>query len=240
LKHLDEHCSSINTVVKKYSCETDTYYLQQREALNTVLPIGNSQIENMRVLLTQSLAALMPFYVQELKEIDKDSVFYGINQVSKEEIIGNRKKLQNGNGFIFGIPGSGKSFDGKTEMSSIFLNTKDDIIIIDPTLEYMDVVERYDGTTIELSNNTETFINPLDVDLENLTVKTINSVIRNKAEMMLGICEQFMDGEVINVREKSIVDRCIRFLYTSILDIPVELRKQPLMGYSANTRRTRS
>ncbi len=230
LKHLDEHCSSINTVVKKYSCETDTYYLQQREALNTVLPIGNRQIENMRVLLTQSLAALMPFYVQELKEIDKDSVFYGINQVSKEEIIGNRKKLQNGNGFIFGIPGSGKSFDGKTEMSSIFLNTKDDIIIIDPTLEYMDVVERYDGTTIELSNNTETFINPLDVDLENLTVKTINSVIRNKAEMMLGICEQFMDGEVINVREKSIVDRCIRFLYTSILDIPIELRKQPLMG----------
>lgn len=229
-EQLEEYCSSINTVVKKYSCEIDTYYLQQREALNTVLPIGNRQVENMRVLLTQSLAALMPFYVQELKEIDEDSVFYGINQVSKEEVIGNRKKLQNGNGFIFGIPGSGKSFDGKTEMSSVFLNTKDDIIIIDPTLEYSDVVERYNGTIIEFSNNTETFINPLETDIENLTIKNVNSVIRNKAELMLGICEQFMDGEFINVREKGIVDRCIRFLYSSIVETPVELRKQPLMG----------
>ena len=97
-------------------CTIDTHYLKQREALNTALPIGVRQVETMRTLLTQSLAVLMPFNVQELN--DSTGNYYGINQISKNVNIGNRKKLINGNGFVFGVPGSGKSFLG-TELSPI-------------------------------------------------------------------------------------------------------------------------
>ena len=119
----------VETIGKRNSCTIDTHYLKQREALNTALPIGVRQVETMRTLLTQSLAVLMPFNVQELN--DSTGNYYGINQISKNVNIGNRKKLINGNGFVFGVPGSGKSFFCKMEMGSVFLSGDDEIIVID-------------------------------------------------------------------------------------------------------------
>ena len=113
-KELESVCETVETIGKRNSCTIDTHYLKQREALNTALPIGVRQVETMRTLLTQSLAVLMPFNVQELN--DSTGNYYGINQISKNVNIGNRKKLINGNGFVFGVPGSGKSFFCKMEM----------------------------------------------------------------------------------------------------------------------------
>ena len=135
-----------NLIGKRNSCTIDTHYLKQREALNTALPIGVRQVETMRTLLTQSLAVLMPFNVQELN--DSTGNYYGINQISKNVNIGNRKKLINGNGFVFGVPGSGKSFFCKMEMGSVFLSGDDEIIVIDPMNEYFDIAETYGGTTM--------------------------------------------------------------------------------------------
>ena len=129
-KELDSVCETVETIGKRNSCTIDTHYLKQREALNTALPIGVRQVETMRTLLTQSLAVLMPFNVQELN--DSTGNYYGINQISKNVNIGNRKKLINGNGFVFGVPGSGKSFFCKMEMGSVFLSGDDEIIVIDP------------------------------------------------------------------------------------------------------------
>lgn len=212
-KELDSITETVQTIGKRNSCTIDVHYLKQREALNTALPIGVRQVETMRTMLTQSLAVLMPFNVQELNE--ESGVYYGINQISKNINIGNRKKLINGNGFVFGVPGSGKSFFCKTAMGQVFLSTEDEIIIIDPMNEYFDVACTYGGTVVNMSTYTDNYVNPLDMDVWNLDPNDTKGWIREKGEFMLGLCEQCI-GDSLNSRQKSIIDRCVRKLYTDI------------------------
>jgi len=210
LKSISE---TVETIGKRHSCVIETHLLRQREALNTALPIGVRQVETMRSLLTQSLCSLLPFNVQELNDIGGN--YYGINQVSKNINIGNRKKLINGNGFVFGVPGSGKSFFCKMEMGSVFLSGNDDIIIIDPMNEYFDIAHTYGGTVVNMSTYTDNYVNPLEMDVWNLDQNDSKGWIREKGEFMLGLCEQCM-GDSLNSRQKSIIDRCVRKLYIDI------------------------
>ena len=202
-KELDSVTETIKNIGNGRMCQIETHYYQQREAMNTILPVGNRQISTMRTMLTRDIAALLPFNVQELNE--KSGVCYGINQVSHNLCIGNRKKLANGNGMVFGVPGSGKSYFSKSEMLQVFLGTDDDIICIDPTLEYFDIAEALgnQAAIINLSTYTKNYINPLEMD------------IRDKGEFMLGLCEQCY-GDNLNSRHKSIIDRCVRKLYIDI------------------------
>lgn len=136
MEELNSITETVETIGKRNLVVIDTHYLKQREALNTALPIGVRQVHTMRTMLTQSLAVFLPFNVQEIS--DDGGFYYGINQISKNVNIANRKKLLNGNGFVFGVPGSGKSFFFKQEMGQVFLNSNDDVIIIDPMNEYLD------------------------------------------------------------------------------------------------------
>ena len=205
-KELESVCETIETIGKRNSCTIDTHYLKQREALNTALPIGVRQVETMRTMLTQSLAVLMPFNVQELN--DSSGTYYGINQISKNINVGNRKKLINGNGFVFGVPGSGKSFFCKMTMGSEFLSSDDDIIVIDPQNEYFDIAQTYGGTVVNMSTYTDNYVNPLDMDVWNLDQNDTKGWIREKGEQCM--------GDSLNSRQKSIIDRCVRKLYTEI------------------------
>lgn len=213
IKELDSITETVENIGNGNGCTIDVHYLKQREALNTALPIGVRQVETMRTMLTQSLAVLMPFNVQELN--DESGVYYGINQISGNINIGNRKKLINGNGFVFGVPGSGKSFFCKTAMGQVFLSTDDEIIIIDPMNEYFDIACTYGGTVINMSTYTDNYVNPLSMDVNNLDPNDTGGLIREKGEFMLGLCEQCM-GDNLNSRQKSIIDRCVRKLYTDI------------------------
>lgn len=212
-EELDSMTETVETIGKRNSVTIEEHYLKQRESLNTALPIGVRQVETMRTMLTQSLAVLMPFNVQELN--DKGGCYYGINQVSKNINIGNRKRLINGNGFVFGVPGSGKSFFCKMEMGSVFLGSKDEIIVIDPMNEYFDIAGTYGGTVVNMSTYTDNYVNPLDMDVWSLDLNDSKGMIREKGEFMLGLCEQCM-GESLNSRQKSIIDRCVRKLYIDI------------------------
>ena len=212
-EELDSMTETVETIGKRNSVTIEEHYLKQRESLNTALPIGVRQVETMRTMLTQSLAVLMPFNVQELN--DKQGCYYGINQVSKNINIGNRKKLINGNGFVFGVPGSGKSFFCKMEMGNVFLSGNDEIIVIDPMNEYFDIAETYGGTVVNMSTYTDNYVNPLDMDVWSLDLNDSKGMIREKGEFMLGLCEQCM-GESLNSRQKSIIDRCVRKLYIEI------------------------
>lgn len=212
-EELDSMTETVETIGKRNSVTIEEHYLKQREALNTALPIGVRQVETMRTMLTQSLAVLMPFNVQELN--DGSGGYYGINQVSKNINIGNRKKLINGNGFVFGVPGSGKSFFCKMEMGNVFLGTDDEIIVIDPMNEYFDIAHTYGGTVVNMSTYTDNYVNPLDMDVWSLDLNDSKGMIREKGEFMLGLCEQCM-GESLNSRQKSIIDRCVRKLYIDI------------------------
>ena len=212
-EELDSMTETVETIGKRNSVTIEEHYLKQRESLNTALSIGVRQVETMRTMLTQSLAVLMPFNVQELN--DKQGCYYGINQVSKNINIGNRKKLINGNGFVFGVPGSGKSFFCKMEMGNVFLSGNDEIIVIDPMNEYFDIAQTYGGTVVNMSTYTDNYVNPLDMDVWSLDLNDSKGMIREKGEFMLGLCEQCM-GESLNSRQKSIIDRCVRKLYIEI------------------------
>lgn len=212
-EELDSMTETVETIGKRNSVTIEEHYLKQREALNTALPIGVRQVETMRTMLTQSLAVLMPFNVQELN--DGCGCYYGINQVSKNINIGNRKKLINGNGVVFGVPGSGKSHFCKMELGQVFLGGEDEIIIIDPMNEYFDIAHTYGGTVVNMSTYTDNYVNPLDMDVWSLDLNDSKGMIREKGEFMLGLCEQCM-GESLNSRQKSIIDRCVRKLYIEI------------------------
>ena len=212
-EELDSMTETVETIGKRNSVTIEEHYLKQREALNTALPIGVRQVETMRTMLTQSLAVLMPFNVQEIN--DGCGCYYGINQVSKNINIGNRKKLINGNGFVFGVPGSGKSHFCKMELGQVFLGGEDEIIIIDPMNEYFDIAHTYGGTVVNMSTYTDNYVNPLDMDVWSLDLNDSKRMIREKGEFMLGLCEQCM-GESLNSRQKSIIDRCVRKLYIEI------------------------
>lgn len=209
-EELQSVTETVETIGKRNSVVVDTHFLKQREALNTALPIGVRQVETMRTMLTQSLAVLLPFNVQELN--DKGGVYYGINQISKNVNIGNRKKLLNGNGFVFGVPGSGKSFFCKQGMGQVFLNTSDDIIVIDPMNEYFDIATTFGGAIVNMSAYTKNYVNPLDADLAHINEKGIRDVIADKSEFMLGLCDQLL-GSTLNQKHHSIIDRCVRDLY---------------------------
>lgn len=126
--------------------------------------------------------------------------------------MGNRKKLINGNGFIFGVPGSGKSFFAKQEMGSVFLNTDDDVIVIDPMNEYFDIAKTYGGAVVNLSAYTRNFVNPLEADMAHTNEKGLREVIADKSEFMLSLCDQLL-GNALNQKHHSIIDRCVRGLY---------------------------
>ena len=211
-EELNSICGTIDSIAKGVGCAVDICMYKQREAVNTTLPIGVRQIETMRTMLTQSLAVLMPFNVQEL--CDRDGIYYGVNQISRNIIVGNRKKLLNGNGFIFGVSGAGKSVQAKMEMGSVLLSTDDNVIAVDPMNEYEDVTEKYNGTYINISTNTRNYINPMDMDVWNLDVMDSKGWVRDKCQFMLSICEQIM--KEITPQQRSIISRCVKDLYMDI------------------------
>ena len=213
-EELDSITETLRNMGNGRMCQIEPHHYQQLEALNTVLPVGNRQVSTLRTMLTRDIAALLPFNVQELNE---QGICYGINQVSHNLCIANRKNLANGNGMVFGIPGSGKSYFSKSEMLQVFLGTEDDIIVIDPTLEYFDIAEALgnQAAIVNLSTYTKNYINPLEMDVWSLDFNDSNGLIRDKGEFMLGLCEQCY-GDSLNSRHKSIIDRCVRKLYTDI------------------------
>lgn len=229
LEELDEAEDSVNLITENYGCYLEEYSLRQREALMTVLPIGNRYVSEMRSMFTRMAGILVPFKAMEMQMKD-NPFYYGVNKETRNIIACNRKKLVNGNGFVFGVSGAGKSMTGaKLEIGSVFLNTDDDIIIIDPTFEYEDVAYAFGGTFINIGPNSKNYINPLHIDVKNLTPKNIRQIITQKSTIMCGICEHAMEKD-FETSYRSIIDRSIKILYERLLTTPVEERTVPILS----------
>lgn len=207
----------------------ETARYNQREAFNTVLPIGCMQMDHMRTMLTRNVAGFVPFNIQELS-LNSDVICYGTNQLSRNALFGNRKSLVNGNGFYLGQPGSGKSLDAKLEMSSVILGTEDDVMVIDPTNEYIPLAKEFGGEVISFSPDYENYINPLDVDISIFdSPADVEKMITDKTDLMTGICAFSYEGD-FNGKYKSIVDRGVRELYRSIAKLPLSERYIPVIS----------
>ena len=232
-EQLDSDTESILSVAKKHMCQMSSLKWQQCDGLNTVLPYGQRRINVLRTMTTEAVAVLMPFRTQEI--MDTGGIYYGQNAISKNLIIANRRLLLNGNGFILGVSGSGKSFVAKREIANLILSTDDDVIIADPQNEYAPLIQGLGGTVIEVSESSKHHINAMDMSAG---YSDSDNPLISKSEFVLSFCEQLVGTGKLGAREKSVIDRCMTNVYRQYLksnytlkpptlkDLYEELKKQ--------------
>lgn len=205
-EELDSDTESLINTANKHMCQLAVLKYQQLDGLNTVMPSGVKRIKVTRTLTTESLSVFMPFKVQEVQ--DSQGIYYGKNVISKNMILIDRRKLQNGNSFIVGVSGSGKSFTAKQEITSIALRDKDaDIIVLDPEAEYKPLIKALGGEVIKISATSDNHINALDLNKDYDEKKPIVA----KSEFILSLCEQVIN--TITPNQKAIIDRCSNLVY---------------------------
>ena len=217
-RQLDNNVFQASSIAQKYNCQLTRLDFQQEEGLMSALPLGLNQIEIQRGLTTSSTAIFVPFTTQELFQNGKEALYYGINALSNNLIMVDRKLLKNPNGLILGTPGSGKSFSAKREIANCFLLTSDDVIICDPEAEYAPLVERLHGQVIKISPTSTNYINPMDL---NLDYSDDESPLSLKSDFILSLCELIVGGkEGLQPVQKTIIDRCVRLVYQDYLNDP--------------------
>lgn len=208
-QELDNDTETIKQIGQKNLCQIGILRYQQLDGLNTALPIGVRKIDAFRTLTTESLAVFMPFKVQEIRH--ENGIFYGQNVISKNMILADRKQLLNGNSFILGVSGSGKSFTAKEEIAGIKLRDKNaDIILVDPEREYSKLVKSLGGEVIKISATSKNHINAMDMNAD--YGDGANPVIL-KSEFVLSLCEQLIGSSNLGAKQKSIIDRCTASVY---------------------------
>ena len=217
-QQLGNNVFQASSIAQKYNCQLTRLDFQQEEGLMSSLPLGLNQIEIKRGLTTSSVAIFVPFTTQELFQTGDEALYCGINALSNNLIMVDRKKLKNPNGLILGTPGSGKSFSAKREIANVFLVTDDDIIICDPEAEYGPLVERLHGQVIRISPTSPHFINPMDL---NLNYSDEENPLSLKSDFILSLCELIVGGkEGLQPVEKTVIDRCVRLVYRDYLADP--------------------
>jgi len=213
-------------IAQKHNCTLVRLDFQQEQGFMSSLPLGLNQIGIQRSLTTSATAIFVPFTTQELFQSSGEALYYGLNALSNNLIMVDRKKLKNPNGLILGTPGSGKSFSAKREITNIFLITTDDIIICDPEAEYYPLVNRLNGQVVKISPTSTDYVNPMDI---NLNYSEDESPLSLKSDFILSLCELIVGGkEGLQPVEKSIIDRCVRLIYTDYLADPVP-EKMPIL-----------
>ena len=207
-----------SSIAQKYNCQLVRLDFRQEEGLMSSLPLGLNQVEIQRGLTTSAVAIFVPFTTQELYQNGSEALYCGLNALSNNLIMVDRKFLKNPNGLILGTPGSGKSFAAKREIANVFFVTNDDIIICDPEAEYGPLVERLHGQVIKIAPTSPHFINPMDL---NLNYSDDENPLSLKSDFILSLCELIVGGkDGLQPVEKTIIDRCVRMVYRDYLNDP--------------------
>ena len=227
VQQLKNNVFQANSIAQKYNCQLTTLDFRQEEGLMSSLPLGLNEITIQRGLTTSSVAIFVPFTTQELFQTGKEALYCGINALSNNLIMVDRKLLKNPNGLILGTPGSGKSFSAKREIANVFLVTDDDIIICDPEAEYGPLVEHLHGQVIKISPTSTDYINPMDL---NLNYSDDENPLSLKSDFILSLCELIVGGkDGLMPVEKTIIDRCVRLVYRNYLNDP-RPENMPILG----------
>lgn len=230
-KKLDNILFQTAAIAQKYNCALKRLDFRQEQGLMSSVPLGVNEIDIQRGLTTSATAVFVPFTTEELFQAD-EALYCGINAISNNMIMADRKLLKNPNGLILGTPGSGKSFSAKREMANAFLITKDDIIICDPEGEYSPLVNVLHGQVIKISPASHQYVNPMDI---NLNYSEDESPVSFKADFILSLCELIVGSKTgLEPVEKTIIDRCVRLTYMKYLQNPIP-ENMPIMEDLYNT-----
>ena len=225
-QELENNVFQAKSIAQKHNCNLVRLDFQQEQGLMSSLPLAQNLIEIQRGMTTSSTAIFVPFTTQELFQAGNESLYYGLNALSNNLIMVDRKLLKNPNGLILGTPGSGKSFAAKREIANAFLVTDDDVIISDPEAEYSPLVERFGGQVIKISPTSTQYINPMDI---NMNYSDDDNPIALKADFILSLCELIVGGkEGLQPVEKTVIDRCIHQIYQKYFEDP-RPEKMPLL-----------
>ena len=226
-QELENNVFQATSIAQKHNCNLVRLDYQQEQGLMSTLPLANNLIEIQRGMTTSSTAIFVPFTTQELFQSGDEALYYGLNALSNNMIMVDRKKLKNPNALILGTPGSGKSFSAKREIANSFLVTDDDIIISDPESEYSPLVARFGGQVIKISPTSDQFINPMDI---NMNYSDDDNPIALKADLILSLCELIVGNkDGLRPVEKTVIDRCIRQIYQKYFENPGP-ENMPILG----------
>lgn len=219
LQELENNVFQASSIAQKHNCNLKRLDFQQEQGLMSSLPLAQNFVQIQRALTTSSTAIFVPFTTQELFQNGKEALYYGLNALSNNLIMIDRKKLKNPNGLILGTPGSGKSFSAKREITNAFLVTDDDIVICDPESEYTALVQKLKGQVIKISPSSTQYINPMDI---NANYSEEDNPIALKADFVLSLCELIVGGkEGLQPIEKTVIDRCVHQIYQKYFENPV-------------------
>lgn len=210
VQKLDNTIAQISSIANKHNCKLKRLDHAQEQGLVSVLPLGVNKIEIDRGLTSSSTAVFMPFTTEELFINSRNSLYYGLNALSHNLIMADRKKLKNPNGLILGTPGSGKSFSAKREMANAILVTDDDVVICDPEGEYGNLVRQFNGEVIKISGKSKDYLNPLDI---NMNYGDGDAPLKDKANFIISMFELVVGGSGLTAQEKSVIDRCLPKIY---------------------------
>ena len=226
-QQLENRVFQAQGIAQKYNCALERLDFQQEKGMVSSLPLGLNQIEIQRGLTTSSTAIFVPFTTQELFQTEGEPLYYGLNALSNNLIMVDRKRLKTPNGLILGTPGSGKSFSAKREITNAYLITDDDVIICDPEGEYYPLVERFHVQVVKISPASSHYINPMDM---NLNYSDDDNPLSLKSDFLLSLCELIVGGrEGLQPIEKTVIDRAVRLVYQPYLADP-RPENMPVLG----------
>ena len=213
-EELAQQTDALKTAAANFNCRFTDLRFQQERAFQTAMPYGLRRIKSTRTMLTKSLTALVPFNTQEV--FVPGGIYYGVNAVSGNLIIGLRTKLINGNAMVVATSGGGKSMFVKQEILELYLRFPHAYFyIVDPENEYAPLVQALGGEVVNISTDSNTHFNPLDFRYDSLT--RIPPRIA-KAEFVLSLCEQIMGKENILPGDKSLIDRSLKAIYRPLVE----------------------
>ena len=227
-RQLDNNVFQASSIAQKHNCQLTRLDFQQEEGLMSSLPLGRNLIPIQRSLTTSSVAIFVPFTTQELFQDGPEALYYGLNALSNNLIMVDRKLLKNPNGLILGTPGSGKSFSAKREISNVMLVTHDDILICDPEDEYTSLVEHFgrEGQVVKISPTSTQYVNPMDI---NLNYSDDDNPLALKADFLLSLCDIVVGNkDGLQPIEKTVIDRSVRNVYRPYLANP-DPKKMPIL-----------
>jgi len=224
-QRLENDVFTVGGIAQKYNCALKRLDWQQEQGFVSSLALGYNSIEIQRGMTTSSTAIFIPFMTRELR-MGGQALYYGMNALSHNVIMADRKKLKSANGMYLGSTGSGKSFAAKRELLNVFLATNDRIVIVDPMGEYVPLARRLGAQVIEIAPDSPHHLNPMDIQLN---MNGGESPLSMKADFLLSLCELILGGkEGLQPIERTVIDRCVRLVYREMA-LGLETAQTPLL-----------